>query len=124
MVEPLYKGYSTVANSQIDTALHDMELIKQDLLNHFQTRIGERVGRPEWGSIIHDLLFDLGDDRTEALVVQDAERIIADDPRVDALQINATVSLDTYEITLQILLRAIEFDMDSWFSVTFSQSQV
>lgn len=122
MAAPLYRGYSSVANSQIDTDLFDLELVKQDLLNHFQTRIGERVGRPRFGSIIHDLLFDPGDPRTEALVLQDAERIIGMDPRVEPLEILVNVSLDTQEIELQIRLKAVEFDIDDWFNVTFSES--
>ena len=99
----LYRGYSSVANTGIDTKINDIELVKQDLLNHFQTRIGERVGRPTFGSIIHDLIFDIGDSRTEALVLQDAERIISSDPRVEQLQMEIRVSLDTHEINLNIL---------------------
>lgn len=118
--QTLYRGYSSVANKEIDTSLFDMELVKQDLLNHFNTRIGERVNRPRFGSIIWDLMFNPGDARTEALIVQDAERIIGSDPRVKALEIIPKVSLDTNEITLTIKLRAVEFNMDDWFTVTFS----
>lgn len=122
MPEPLYRGFSSVANQGISTALFEIALIKQDLLNHFNTRIGERVGRPKFGSIIWDLLFDLGDPRTESLVVQDAQRIISMDPRVKLLELVPRVALDTHEITLEIRLLAVQFDMDDWFTVTFSSS--
>lgn len=122
MAEPLYKGYSSVAKSGIDTSVFDLELVQQDILNQFNTRRGERVGRPYYGSIIWDLLFDPGDPRTESLVIQDAERIIGEDPRVELIQLIPTISLDSNEIALRIRLRALEFDMDGWFEVTFSQS--
>lgn len=122
MAEPLYKGYSSVANTGIDTALFDLDLVKQDLLNHFHTRLGERVGRPNFGSIIWDLLFDPGDSRTETLVIQDAQRIIGEDPRVTLLELIPDIRPDRNEINLEIKIRAKQFDMDSWFNVTFSQS--
>lgn len=122
MTEPLYKGYTSVANAGIDTASFDLDLIKQDILNHFHTRLGERVGRPNFGSIIWDLLFDPGDPRTETLVIQDAQRIIGDDPRVELLQIIPNITPDTHEINLAIRIKAIQFDMDDWFDVTFKQS--
>lgn len=122
MTLPLYRGYSSVANEGIDTALFELELVKQDLLNHFSTRLGERVGRPEFGSIIWELLFDPGDPRTEAIVAQDAQRIVGLDPRVELLDLQIDVSADTHEINLQVQLRAVEFEMDDWFFVTFKQS--
>ncbi len=122
MAEPLYRGYSSVVNPGIDTASFDLELIKQDLLNHFNTRLGERVGRPDFGSIIWDLLFDPGDPRTETLVIQDAQRIVGLDPRVELLELVPQVSLDSHEINLAIRVKAVQFDMDGWFDVSFKQA--
>lgn len=124
MTQALYRGYSSTGSDSINTAVQDMELIKRDLLNHFQTRIGERVGRPGFGSIIHNLMFNPGDDRTEALVVQDATRIVSEDPRVELLELEPIISLDANRIELRIKLKAVEFDMEDWFIVTFSQSLV
>lgn len=117
MAEPLYRGYSSVANTGIDTSLFDMDLIKQDILNHFMTRIGERVGRPEFGSIIWDLLFDPADPRTETLVIQDAQRIIGMEPRVDLLDLS--VRTTDHTITIDIVVKAKQIDMDANFSVLF-----
>ena len=122
MPEPLYRGFTSVATPGIDTAVFDLDLVKQDILNHFNTRIGERVGRPNFGSIIWDLLFDPGDPRTETLVIQDAQRIIGMDPRVTLLELVPNINLDTNSINLAIRVRAVEFDMDGWFDVTFTQS--
>ena len=39
-----YKGFSTLAGVK-SNQLYDLDLIKQDLINHFYTRKGERVIR-------------------------------------------------------------------------------
>ncbi len=95
--------------------------MKQDLLNHFNTRLDERVGRPRYGRVIWDLLFDLSDPRTEALIVADAERIIASDPRVELLQLTPSIDIDAHRISLDIKLRFVEFNMDDNFSVVFRE---
>lgn len=120
MAQAIYRGYSTVANSEISTSLFDLDLVMQDLLNHFNTRIGERVGRPLYGSIIWDLLFDPSDSRTESLVVQDAMRIIQDEPRVGLLELLPHVSIDTHTIELKIKLKLIERGDEGWFTATFA----
>jgi len=119
MSSPIYTGYSSVANTEIDTRLHDLELVKQDLMNHFNTRIGERVGRPNWGSIIWDLLFDLSDSRTESLVVQDALRIIGEEPRVKLLELVPNINLEQHKIELTIKILAVETNMDEIFTISF-----
>ena len=122
MTTSLYRGYSTVANDGLNTSLYDIKLVEQDILNQFNTRLGERRGRPNFGSIIHDLLFDLSDSRTESLIVLDAQRIINEDPRVDLLDIVPTVDLDKHEVKLDIKLRILEFDMNTQFSITFGET--
>jgi len=114
-----YIGYSSVGRHAPHTTITDIELIKQDLLNHFNTRIGERVGRPDFGSIIWDLMFSVGDDRTESLVIQDAHRIIDSDPRVELLNTNVTIDEAGHSIKLEMQVRAIEIDVTEWFSTTF-----
>ena len=119
MAAPLYRGFSTVANDGIDTRLFDVNLVTQDLLNHFGTRVGERVGRPSFGSIIHDLLFDLFDTRTEGLVIADAQRIFSEDPRVVPLEVNVEVDPEKHQIRLVATLQMVEFDMNINFHAIF-----
>lgn len=124
MVAPIYRGYSSVSlKSGVDTSLYDIEIVKQDLLNEFETRLGERRMRPQFGSIVHDLLFDLSDPRTEAMVYADADRIFRNEPRVETQEIQVDVSTDTHEITITATLLFVEFDMNDNFSVTFSETQ-
>ena len=61
-----YVGYSSVNNDSGITKLYDFDLIKQDIINHFHTRKGERVMNPTFGTIIWDVIFDpFTDDRSE-----------------------------------------------------------
>jgi len=119
MAAPLYRGFSSVANSGIDTRLFDVQLVGQDLLNHFNTRVGERVARPSFGSIIHDLLFDLLDSRTEGLVIADAQRIFSEDPRVVPLEVNVEIDPEQHQIILTATLQMVEFDMNTNFHAIF-----
>ena len=54
----LFKGFSTVDKNRAPYTLTDTNLIKRDLLNHFYTKKGERVMRPNFGSIIWDMLME------------------------------------------------------------------
>lgn len=119
MPASLYRGFSSVANKGINTGLFNIDLVQQDLLNEFNTRLGERRMRPNYGSVIHDLLFDLSDSRTESLIVQDAERIILGDPRVQLLSMDSTVDYDNHSIRLEIKLKVLEFDMILNFAAIF-----
>ncbi len=119
MAASLYRGFSSVENTGINTGLFDTKLVEQDLLNQFNTRLGERRMRPNYGSVIHDLLFDLSDSRTESLIVQDAERIILGDPRVQLLDMISVLDLDQYSIRLEIKLKVLEFDMIINFAAIF-----
>lgn len=76
-----YVGYSTLNKKTINTVLTDKDLALRDLMNHFYTRRGERVMNPEFGSILHELVFDPLDARTEMLAKEDVEKIINSDPR-------------------------------------------
>ncbi len=107
MVSPLYRGFSTKTRTGIDTRVFDIELVKADLKNKFDTRLGERVGRPDEGSIIHDLLFEPIDSRTEALVTADAQRIINEDPRVELIDmvVDFTPEANTIQINMTYYLR-------------------
>lgn len=89
----LYKGYNTVDNNTTKTRLEDAELIKRDLINHFNIRKGEKLMRPDFGTIIWDALFEpLTEDLRDA-IVEDVLEIIGYDPRIVADK----VLVDEYE---------------------------
>ena len=96
-----YKGFSTVNIDSESYALYDLALIKQDLINHFHIRQGERLEQPTFGTIIWDMIFEPLTDETRDLIIKNVEEIINYDPRLVAEQVIVT----TYESGIQIECR-------------------
>ncbi len=80
-----FKGFSTVDRIRAPYTLEGRDLVKRDLLNTFYTKKGERLMRPNYGSVIWDLLMNPDDTATEKEIRDDVEQIIDSDPRVDLL---------------------------------------
>ena len=118
---PSFIGFSTLNKKKPPYTLTDFELVKTDLLNHFSTRLGERVMLPGFGTIIYDLLMDPLDDTTRELIIEDATRVIEEEPRVkiDSIKLteqDSTILLETQLIYLPSGITeslAIQFDIDS-----------
>lgn len=72
-------GISSVSNNNQPIGI---ELLKIDLLNHFNTYKGELDWNPEYGSIIPSLLFETQNDSTKSQLYQEIQRILLSDPRV------------------------------------------
>tara|TARA_B110000503_G_scaffold129783_1_gene202388 strand:- start:39382 stop:39828 length:447 start_codon:yes stop_codon:yes gene_type:complete len=93
-----YRGISTVNPDATDWVLYDIALIKQDLINHFHIRQGEKLSNPEFGTIIWDILFEPLTDSLKNAVVANVSRVINYDPRVNV----DNIIVDSYESGLQI----------------------
>ena len=93
-----YKGFSTVNNNFGSSKLTDTDLIKRDLLNHFAIRKGEKLMNGEFGTSLRDLIMDPLTDETKAIVIQEVNTVIENDPRVRS----EGITLDEYENGLQI----------------------
>lgn len=76
-----YKGFSTLGSSN-NFRLTDFDLIKQDILNHFNIRKGEKLMRPNFGTIIWNVLYEPFTEDLKSVIVQDVQSIAAYDPRV------------------------------------------
>jgi len=93
-----YKGFSTVNNNFDSSKLTDTDLIKRDLLNHFAICKGEKLMNGEFGTSLRDLIMDPLTDETKAIVIQEVNAVIENDPRVRS----EGITLDEYENGLQI----------------------
>jgi phage baseplate assembly protein W len=93
-----YRGFSTVNAEANSHVLHDIALIKQDIINHFHIRQGEKLSDPEFGTIIWDILFEPLTDTVKNAIVENVSRIVNYDPRVQVNQI----TVDSYESGIQI----------------------
>lgn len=92
-----YKGFSTVGRNKKFRVV-DAALVKQDLLNHFNIRRGEKLMNPTFGSIIWSMLFEPLTDETKDLIISDVETIVNYDPR---LSVNRVI-VDEYDQGIQI----------------------
>jgi len=116
----LFKGYSSVDIINPNAAeLVDIELIKRDLLNHFHTLKGERVMRPDYGSIIWDMLFEPFDDLVREAVVSDAQEIIALETRVELISLN--VFEFEHGLRLDIDVLYVPFNVTGTFNIDFDR---
>jgi len=86
-----YKGFSS-ANSKDGYKLYDIDLVKQDLINHFYIRKGEKLHNPDFGTVIWDLIFEPFTEDVKEIIAKDVEAIVNYDPRVivDAVSVDST----------------------------------
>lgn len=84
-----YRGFSTINNGR-KARLTDFELAKQDLINHFYIRKGEKLHNPEFGTNIWFLLFEPYTDAVKDQINEDIRSIINYDPRINADNIVVT----------------------------------
>jgi len=99
-----FRGYSTVDKRWGNFKLYDVDLAKQDLLNEFYTRKGERLMSPNFGSIIWDLLFDPMTEQTINLIREDCIRIVTKDPRFELRQMQINENFELQQIIVKIFL--------------------
>jgi phage baseplate assembly protein W len=115
-----YVGYSSVDPNATDTKLYDFDLIKQDILNQFNTRKGERVMNPTFGTIIWDLIYDPFTDSVKQAITDDISRICNSDPRAVPIQIN--VNEQEYGMLLEVTLKYVGTDKSSSMRLSFDKT--
>lgn len=96
-----YKGFSTQAGST-NFRLTDFNLIKQDILNHFNIRKGEKLMRPNFGTIIWNVLHEPFTEDLKSVITEDVKAIAAYDPRVSFDNIIITEFDQGIQIELQL----------------------
>lgn len=118
-----YRGYSTIYTDKIRT-IYDIELVKQDILNHFRTRKNERVGNCAYGSIIPDLLFELNgnDSAIGRQILEEARRIIEEDVRVQIIDL--ILNEFEYGFVLEAKLFYVGFQVQDDFKIVFDRNNI
>lgn len=116
----LYRGYNTVDNNTAKVRLEDAELIKRDLLNHFNIRKGEKLMNPDFGSIIWDVLFEQMTEDLKDAIVDDVVAIVNYDPRIVADR----VLVDQYKngILIELQVRFSNIDQTENLRLLFDQN--
>lgn len=114
-----YVGYSSVNQDSLVTKLYDFDLIKQDILNQFNTRKGERVMNPTFGTIIWDLIFDPFTEDVKQAISDDVSRVCNFDPRAVPIQIK--INEQEYGMLLEITLKYVGTDQTSNMRLSFDK---
>ena len=115
-----YRGISTVNPDNTSWVLYDIALIKQDLINHFHIRQGEKLSDPEFGTIIWDVIFEPLTDNLREAIILNVQRIVNYDPRVQVEQI----TVDSYESGIQVECRLVylPYNISEQLRLTFDDS--
>lgn len=74
-------GFNT-QNQYKKFTLTDFELIKRDLLNAFNIRQGQLPGRPGYGTVLWDFLFENQLEELQTGIVNEVQRVAGGDPRI------------------------------------------
>ena len=81
-----YRGLSTIDRTK-KFRLTDLDLIKRNLLNHFQIRKGEKLMQPNFGSIVWNMLFEPLTEETKKIILNDVKSVVSYDPRIKVDQV-------------------------------------
>ena len=98
----MYKGFSSIGKYN-KFRITDFELVKRDLLNHFNIKKGEKLMNPNFGTIIWDLIHEPFTEEVKNNIVNDINTIINSDPRVSAEKVTITEYLQGIQIELDLV---------------------
>ncbi len=107
MAKFTYVGFSTSEprSGKREWKAYDTTLIKRDLTNHFYTRLGECVMRPEHGCRIWDYIMEPNVDSVRNKILAEAERVLGMDSRVVTDNIRMVAFDHGVTITADLLYR-------------------
>jgi len=115
-----YRGISTVDPDATEWILYDIALIKQDIINHFHIRQGEKLSDPEFGTIIWDVLFEPLTDQLRDAITKNVSRLINYDPRVNV----DNIIISSYESGIQIecTLAYLPYNISETMNLKFDEN--
>ena len=113
----IYRGFSTLVNKK-KYSLTDYALAKQDLINYFYIRKGEKLMQPNFGTIIWNQLFEPLNDTTRSIITDDIKRIAGYDPRLQMN--NVTVTEELHGIQIQLSLTYIPGNQVDTINLNFN----
>lgn len=98
---PTFIGFNTINQPKKFTLL-DFPLVKRDLLNAFNIRQGELVGRPGYGTNLWDYIFENQTQDTERAILNEVQRVAGGDPRLYIQNIEFFPQLNGILIQLEL----------------------
>lgn len=108
-MEYIYKGFSSKQyQHDKNFIMTDVDLVKEDLINHIFTRRGERVRMAQFGSIIPDIIFEPLNADTVIRIRDDMKLIFDYDPRVELVELLVMPVVDENAIVILADLNYVE----------------
>jgi phage baseplate assembly protein W len=114
-----YKGFSS-SEATKNFKLYDINLVKQDLINHFYIRKGEKLENPEFGTVIWDMLFEPFTPDVKEIIAKDVEAIINYDPRFSVTEIN--IDSTDQGMRIQADLVYVPFNINERMTLNFDKN--
>ena len=114
-----YKGFSSKETTK-NYKLYDIDLVKQDIINHFYIRKGEKLENPEFGTVIWDMIFEQFTEQVKQIIAKDVEDIINYDPRIVVNQV--TVDSTDQGIRVQADITYIPFNINERMTFDFDKN--
>ena len=114
-----YKGFSS-SESNKNFKLYDINLVKQDLINHFYIRKGEKLENPEFGTVIWDMLFEPFTPDVKEIIAKDVEAIVNYDPRIAVQEVQIDSTDQGMRIQVELIYRP--FNITEKMSLNFDKT--
>ena len=117
---PTFIGFNTQEQYKKFTLL-DADLVKRDLLNGLNIRQGQLPGRPQYGTLLWDNLFENQSNEVVAAIEREIQRVAGYDPRIQIT--NTQVFPQENGILIQIELAIVPSTTTQQLSIFFDQQQ-
>ena len=112
----MYRGFSTVGRNR-KLRLTDFELVKQDLINHFYIRKGEKLMNPDFGTIIWNVVHEPLTEDLKSVIVTDIKAIAGYDPRISID--NVVITEYDQGIQVELQLRYVQTNQTNLLNLQF-----
>jgi phage baseplate assembly protein W len=119
-----YTGFSSVGVRGTNTSIQDLELVKQDLLNHFFITRGEVPGRIDFGSDITLLMSEPFDDLTKDKIEEEVRRVILSDPRVEVVGFTTEADIENHSIYVRVELNFVEIGLTDFLELNLTETGI
>ncbi len=115
-----FVGFNTI-NQYKKFTLTDFELIKRDLLNAFNIRQGQLPGRPAYGTVLWDYVFEPQTIQTQNAINSEVQRVAGGDPRIFISDVQSYPQENG--ILIEIQLTVVPTQNAEILSIFFDQQQ-
>lgn len=115
---PAFIGFNTQGQYKKFT-LTDAELVKRDFLNALNIRQGQLPGRPQYGTIIWENLFDNQSNELISNIETELQRIAGGDPRMQI--VNTEIFPQENGLLMQVELQIVPSTTSERLRIFFDQ---